>query len=193
MVRIGEWILKTACKEIKELHRKGFPSIKLAVNVSVKQFRDHKFLEMVNEVLIETELDPYYLELEITESIVQDIEESIVIINKLKALGIKIAIDDFGTGYSSLSVLNQLPIDNLKIDKSFIKESNENGEALVKTIIQMGRNLNFILVAEGVEYEEQVTFSKKNHCHIGQGYFFSEPLPIEELEKQLKEKHDFYR
>ncbi|PFO04965.1 hypothetical protein COJ85_10345 [Bacillus sp. AFS076308] len=127
--------------------------------------------------------------MEITESILQDINKTIKVLNKLQSLGIQIAIDDFGTGYSSLSYLKNLPVNTLKIDKAFIDELSVNADSpIVKTIIDMGRNLNFTVITEGVESTEHAAFLRKNKCFVGQGYLFSKPLPVSELESFLVKK-----
>lgn len=183
IIPIGEWVLKTACKQNKSWQEAGFPSIYVAVNISAYQFQHKNFVETIKQVLKETKLDPQYLELEITESTVQNMKELMVVLNELKTIGIKISLDDFGTGYSSLNVLRHLPIDTLKIDKSFVNDImiDFNTAPIVKTIIDMGKNLKLNVIAEGIEKKEQVDFLKQNKCDIGQGYFFSHPLPAEDI------------
>ncbi|WP_261177958.1 EAL domain-containing protein [Anaerobacillus sp. CMMVII] len=162
----------------------------MAVNVSALQFEDENFINVVTEILGKHQLPPQYLGLEITESVMQNFKKSSIIFNKLKEIGVKISIDDFGTGYSSLSVLSNLPIDFVKIDKTFINEvtSNSNIASLVKTMIEMGGNLGFDLIAEGIENREQAEFLIANGCRFGQGYYYSQPLGSVEVEKLLKEK-----
>ena len=183
IIPIGEWVVKTACKQNKSWQEAGFPSIYVAVNVSAYQFQQNNFVENIKQVLKETKLDPQYLELEMTESIMQNIEQLTVVLNELKNIGIKLSLDDFGTGYSSLSVLKHLPIDTLKIDKSFVDDIiiDLNAAPIVKTIIAMAGNLKLNVIAEGVENKEQVDFLKQNKCNVGQGYFFSRPLPAEDI------------
>ncbi|MFB6468446.1 putative bifunctional diguanylate cyclase/phosphodiesterase [Cytobacillus sp. Hz8] len=191
IIPIGKWVIETACKQTKKWHEKGFTSLHTSVNVSVRQFNDPYFVNYIIEVLSKTGLEPKYLTIEITESIMNNTKKSLNIINQLKGIGIKISIDDFGTGYSSLSVLNELPIDYLKIDQSFIKdhETNSNKNALVKAIIQMGQNLNFELVAEGIENEKQINILKNYQCGFGQGYFYSPPLSVNKVERLFQEMH----
>ncbi|MCM3765119.1 GGDEF and EAL domain-containing protein [Neobacillus niacini] len=190
IVPIGKWVLREACKQRKAWSDAGIPDFPIAVNVSVRQFEDEDFIHYISSVLNEFTLDASMLELEITESIMQNLERSFVILNELKELGILLSIDDFGTGYSSLSYLNYLPINRIKIDKSFVNEiSNRSSQgALVKTIIDMGLNLNFGVVAEGIETEQQLEFLKKNACDTGQGYFFSRPLPADEVGAMLEKQ-----
>jgi diguanylate cyclase (GGDEF)-like protein/PAS domain S-box-containing protein len=185
IVPLGKWILQTACKQNKIWQDEGWATIPIAVNISVRQIQEDHFVETVKEILSKVGLDPKYLELEITESIMQNIEKSTMVLNQLKELGVKISIDDFGTGYSSLSYLKHLPIDNIKIDKSFVDDIMYHSDqgTIVKTIIDMGNNLNFTVIAEGIETEEQVRFLKENACKIGQGYFYSRPLPAEQVEE----------
>lgn len=183
IVPIGKWVLKEACDQCKKWQQAGLEGVPMAVNISVRQFQDEQFVQSVVEILDETGFSPYCLDLEITESIMQNYAESKVILNELKELGISLSIDDFGTGYSSLSYLKHLPIDKIKIDKSFVDDIDQHASqgAMVKSIIDMGHNLNFSVVAEGVETEEQVRFLKENACEIAQGYYYSKPLPAEQM------------
>jgi diguanylate cyclase (GGDEF)-like protein/PAS domain S-box-containing protein len=187
IVSLGKWVLQKACEQNKAWQREGLPPIPVAVNISARQLQDDHFVEVVTQVLNRTGLDAKYLELEMTESIMFNIERTTTILTKLKKLGVKISIDDFGTGYSSLSYLNNLPIDRIKIDKSFIDGilHHSNQGAIVKTIIDMGHNLNYTVIAEGVESEEQVKFLLQHRCMVAQGYYFSRPVPNEELRKLL--------
>jgi len=187
IVQIGEWVLETACKQNKKWQQEGFPPIPIAVNVSGYQLQQSHFLSLVKRLLEDLDLDPAYLEIEITESVVQNKEQAIQQLHELKALGVKISVDDFGTGYSSLSYLQHLPIDKLKIDKSFVDDitQNSSGRAIVQTIINMGNNLSFNVTAEGIEDEQQVAFLKENHCYFGQGYYFHRPLSVEEMTRMM--------
>ncbi len=187
IVPIGKWVITEACKQRKAWEKAGYRDFPIAVNVSVRQFEDDQFIEYILEVLDDTGLAANQLELEITESIMQNPENSMIILNQLKELGVMLSIDDFGTGYSSLSYLKHLPIDKIKIDKSFVDDLlyDANQGVMVKTIIDMGLNLNFTVIAEGIETEEQLSFLKKNGCRIGQGYLFSKPIPTEQMDEFL--------
>ncbi|WP_230309209.1 bifunctional diguanylate cyclase/phosphodiesterase [Planomicrobium sp. YIM 101495] len=189
IVSIGEWALREACRQNKQWQQMGLPSLTVSVNVSVLQFKNHKFLDSVRKIVDETTLDTEYLELEITESILQNIKESQEILGALREMGIKISIDDFGTGYSSLHMLQKLPIDTLKIDKVFVDELDADVmDPMVKTIIDLGLNLNLTIVAEGVEYENQRKLLVEQGCTIGQGYFFSKPIAPAEFEAFIQSR-----
>ncbi|MEC6747137.1 EAL domain-containing protein [Marinilactibacillus sp. XAAS-LB27] len=179
---IGYWVVFEAIRQNKIWHNKGI-FIEVAVNVSALQYEDPFFVERVRQTLLHHDLDPNYLVVEITESVMQDVEHSNKVIKELHDLGVKVAIDDFGTGYSSLSVLNNVFIDIVKIDKSFIDGimTTVSTASLVKTMIQMGKSLKFHIVAEGIESEDQAEFLKENDCSYGQGYLFSKPLHPEEV------------
>lgn len=183
---IGYWVVFEAIRQNKIWHDAGI-CIDIAVNVSALQYEDPFFIERIKQTLPHHDLDPKYLIIEVTESVMQNVEHSNRVIKELHDLGVKIAIDDFGTGYSSLSVLNNVFIDIVKIDKSFIDGIliKENTASLVKTIIQMGKSLNFHIVAEGIETEEQAEFLKINECSFGQGYLFSRPLLPTDLPKKV--------
>jgi len=187
IVPIGKWVLQEACKQRKVWKQMGFHDFPVAINVSVRQFEDDHLIDYISSLLDETGLEGHHLELEITESIMQNLENSTIILNKLKDLGVLISIDDFGTGYSSLSYLKHLPIDKIKIDKTFVDDIiyHANQGIMVKTIIDMGLNLKFAVIAEGIETEEQLHFLKENDCKIGQGYFFSRPIPAEQMDRYL--------
>lgn len=188
IVPIGNWVLERACKQNKTWQELGLPWIRVSVNVSKCQLKVKDFATTVSHILNNTGLDPQYLELEITESVFQDTEELSLILNELKSLGASIAVDDFGVGYSSLSVLQNIAIDSIKIDQSFIKSivSNERVPIILNTIADMGERLNLRIIAEGIENEPQLTCLKNISCNLGQGYLFSKPLPPEFFEKHLE-------
>jgi diguanylate cyclase (GGDEF)-like protein len=190
IVPIGDWVLNKACKQLQKWHRNGFQHISMAINVSVLQFQHRGFLKNVEKALMNSGIDPRNIELEITESIMQNIVDSTRILNELREMGIRISIDDFGTGYSSLSVLKSLPIDSIKIDRSFITDLSETDIAMVRTIMNIGFNLNLDVVVEGIEYEDQVTalLEISNHQLYGQGYLFGKPKPADEFEQFFMEK-----
>lgn len=187
---IGEWVLRTACRQNKLWQSEGYNPILISVNVSVKQLEQKNFVELVSNILDETELSPEYLELEITESVsAGDINKIIKVLNNLKDLGVKLSMDDFGTGYSSLGNLKKLAISKLKIDKSFIDDIDEevNNAEIASAIIALAKNLNLMVVAEGIEVERQLSFLKENSCHMAQGYLFSKPVNCSSFEKLLRD------
>lgn len=183
IVPIGRWVLQKVSEQHKQWKSAGITSLRVAVNVSVRQMQENCFANDVKQVIKEHDLNPLDLELEITESIMQNIENSTIVLNELKELGVTLSIDDFGKGYSSLSYLKHLPIDTIKIDKSFVDDicDTSNNGSIAKAIIDMGHNLGFTIVAEGIEQEEQAEFLKGNSCEYGQGYFFSKPMPAEKV------------
>jgi EAL domain-containing protein (putative c-di-GMP-specific phosphodiesterase class I) len=190
IIPMGEWAIRTACKENKKWQDAGYSPVMVSVNISAKQFFQSNLVEIVETALSETGLHPNYLELEITESITMDVERSIKTLLELQRIGVKVSIDDFGTGYSSLNYLKRLPIDKLKIDQTFIREcpDDSNSNTLVRTIIIMAHLLKMKVIAEGVETEEQVSFLLEQGCKEAQGYFFSKPLPVTELETNYLKK-----
>ncbi|PLT48456.1 EAL domain-containing protein [Paenibacillus sp. FSL W8-1187] len=190
IIPIGEWVLREACRQNKEWQDDGLPPLRIAVNISSRQFQQSGFAEVVSRALKETGLEPKYLELELTESIVQNSAHAISIMHKLKEMGIFLSIDDFGTGYSSLSYLKLFPIDSLKIDQSFTRNlmQDSKDEALVHTIINMAHNLGLKVIAEGVETGEQLQYLLLRHCHEAQGYYFSKPVPPARISELLGEQ-----
>jgi EAL domain-containing protein (putative c-di-GMP-specific phosphodiesterase class I) len=167
----------------------GFSTLRIAVNLSSRQFSQIDLRHQLVQILMQTGLDPKHIELELTESmLVQNTEVAIRRLNALKSLGVKIAIDDFGTGYSSLSYLQQFPFDILKIDRCFIRNitDNANNAAITKAIIEMAKSLDLKLIAEGVETEAELSFVCEHRCDGMQGYLFSRPLPASEFEQLLK-------
>lgn len=184
IVQIGEFVMRNACKQMADWQRKGFPPIPVSVNLSTRQFLQSDLVRAVTLILRETGLPPRLLELEITESMTLDVDRAVTVLSELKSLGLQLSIDDFGTGYSSLSYLQKLPIDRLKIDRSFVRDlpANPNNAAIVSTIIAMAHNLGLCVTAEGVETEQQALFLQENRCDEIQGYYFSRPLTSEEFE-----------
>jgi diguanylate cyclase (GGDEF)-like protein/PAS domain S-box-containing protein len=190
IVSIGEWVIRTACTQLKAWERKGMPPVSVSVNLSILQFHQANLVGMIQDILNETGVKPQYLTIEITESMTMDTESATRILQLLKEVGVRISIDDFGTGYSSLSYLRNLPIDYLKIDQSFIGDihKDKNGESIVKTILLMAQNLGLKAIAEGVETVGQVQFLQEQKCHAAQGYLFSMPKAPEEFLKYWMEK-----
>lgn len=187
---IGEWVLQTACNQTKSWQAEGLPPVRVAVNLSFRQFNQVDLSERLVRILDESGLDPSYLELELTESIlVQNVELTIAKLNELKSMGVQISLDDFGTGYSSLSYLQQFPFDLLKIDRCFVQDINTNttNAALTNAIIQMAHSLNLKVIAEGVETREELAILYENKCDNIQGYLFSRPVKAEDFKRMLQE------
>ncbi|ACN14678.1 signal transduction family protein (GGDEF domain protein) [Desulforapulum autotrophicum HRM2] len=185
IVAIGEWVMRTACRQTRTWLDQGLPLQRIAVNVSVNQFTHTDFLNMVKSILEETTLDPQYLEIEITESLlVKNVPETTNILHALKKMNIRIAIDDFGTGYSSMSRLKEIPIDCLKIDKTFVDgiAIGKRDQSIITAIIAMAEGMNLRLIAEGVETTGQVDFLRVKQCQEVQGYLFSKPLSTQQVE-----------
>lgn len=191
IVQIGEWVLRTACLQNKIWQDKGLPPITVAVNVANKQFMQPGFVQTVKNILDETGLLPHYLEIEVTENVIINNDSVIESIKELKALGIKIVLDDFGTGNSCLNYLRALPIDQLKIDQTFIRDIDQNHSdaIIVKAIISIANSLSLKVVAEGVENSLQVNFLKKQNCDRLQGYYFSRSVDAKKIEGLLTQKY----
>ena len=189
IVEMGMWALRTACLQLKAWQQNAHTRhLTLAVNVSARQFRKSEFVDQVSRVLLETGVRPSLLKLELTEStVLLDVEDTIAKMRELKLLGISFSMDDFGTGYSSLQYLKRLPLDQIKIDQSFVRDitSDPNDAAIVQTIIAMTEALGLNVIAEGVETEEQQEFLELRGCHSFQGYLFGRPLPLAEFEAAL--------
>lgn len=184
IVPVGEWVIRTACAQNRAWQESGLPPFRVAVNISARQFRQKGLPRTIRRILKETGLDPQYLEIELTESVLMaDADETAVKLDELKRMGVTISIDDFGTGYSSLSYLKRFPIDLLKIDRSFVDGlvTDPNDTAIVTTIIVMAHALKMRVVAEGVETREQQEFLLQHRCEEVQGYYFSRPLPANDL------------
>ena len=192
IIPIGEWVLRSACSQNKAWQNAGLPPMVVSVNLSARQFYQSNLVEVISQILRETELEAQYLELEITESIAMGANRTISTLTKLKELGVKISLDDFGTGYSSLHYLKRFPLDRLKIDQSFVRECmvDSNDATIVKTIISMAHNMKLKVIAEGVETKEQLTFLQQHLCNEAQGFFFSQPLTVHELEEKYIEIQD---
>lgn len=189
IIPIGEWILETACHQVRQWNKAGITNIKVAVNLSIGQFFQQNFIQTVENILAKTKIDPCFLELEITESMTMDIKYTTEVLYKLKNLGVSIAVDDFGTGYSSLTYLKDLPIDCLKIDQSFVRnvQSNLHNATLTSMIISMAKYLQLNVVAEGVEKVEQLAFLGEKQCDTIQGFLFSRPISAEDLTNKYHE------
>nr|CRH05562.1 putative Diguanylate cyclase [Candidatus Magnetococcus massalia] len=184
IVPMGEWILKTACLQTVQWSKSSTCPVKMAVNLSARQFREPNLIQMVKQTVDETGIPPECLELELTESMVMgNVDEAVEIMHCLRDLGLTLAMDDFGTGYSSLSYLKRFPINTLKIDQSFVRELQADGEdgAIVEAVISMAKSLHLNVVAEGVETAEQLAFLKERGCGMVQGYFYSKPLPEDKI------------
>jgi diguanylate cyclase (GGDEF)-like protein len=191
IVPIGEWALHSACAQAQAWQQAGYPLIRIAVNLSRRQLQHRDFLQMVTKVLADTGLPPRHLELELTEeSVIDKLKESVALLHALKERGVTLAMDDFGTGYSSLSYLRHMPVDSLKIDRSFVRDigADPDDAAIITAIIAMAQSLALRIVAEGVETAEQLEFLKNRGCHEIQGYYFSRPLPAIEFARLLSVK-----
>jgi len=180
IVPIGQWILREACRQARAWMDAGLGAIPVAVNISTVEFRSKHFLEGIRAILLETGLEPPFLELEVTESVLMQHPESTAsVLRALKAIGVRVAVDDFGTGYSSLSYLRRFPIDVLKLDRSFLHDiacPQTKDAAIVNAVITMGKSLKHRVIAEGVETEEQLAFLRAHRCDEGQGFYFSPPV-----------------
>lgn len=189
IIPIGEWVLRTACEQNRQWMDAGYPPLRVAVNISARQFQQKNLVERVDQVLQETGLHPSWLELEITESLaMQDAEFTIKMLRDFKERGITISLDDFGTGYSSLNYLKRFPLNNLKIDQSFIRNitTDSDDEAIASAVIVLAQNMKLQVIAEGVETEEQLAMLRDRQCNEMQGYLFGKPVPADEFEKLLK-------
>jgi EAL domain-containing protein (putative c-di-GMP-specific phosphodiesterase class I) len=193
IVPMGEWVLNEACRQNKAWQSLGLPPLSISVNVSNQQFRDSKLVRTIFRALANSGLAPQYLKLELTESaIMENAKENVNALREIKRTGSKLSIDDFGTGYSSLSYLDLFPLDELKIDRSFIspiKAATDNAP-IVTAIVAMAHSLGLTVVVEGVESKEQLAFVRKRGCEEYQGYLFSKPLPAGEFAALLQQKTD---
>jgi diguanylate cyclase (GGDEF)-like protein/PAS domain S-box-containing protein len=188
MVNLGEWVLINACRQMKSWHDQGMTSLKLSINLSPQEFLKQQLVDKVKQVLLETGLTPQCLELEITESMTMDVIRSTSVLEELHDIGIQIAIDDFGTGYSSLNYLKNFHIHRLKIDRSFVRDmmNGPKDAKIVGTIVSIAHALNLKVIAEGVETEEQLEFLRNLQCDEIQGFYYSKPLPANDIEKKYE-------
>ena len=184
IVPIGRWVLKTACEQTMQWMREGLPELSMAVNLSPRQFLDGNLLRDLDASLRESGMPARLLQLEVTESMVmQNVDRAVRVLDAIQSRGVRLAIDDFGTGYSSMSLMKQFPIDTIKIDRSFVRELEANGEdrAIANAIISMGKALGLTVVAEGVETRGQDEFLSASMCDELQGYLFSKPVTPEAI------------
>ncbi|WFP49601.1 EAL domain-containing protein [Methylomonas sp. EFPC3] len=189
IVEISDWVLEQACLWVKFCHQQGFEPLRVSVNLSAIDFKRSDLVEKVAAVLHSTGIDPCWLELELTESVViGDVASCVARMQQLKDLGLTLSMDDFGTGFSSLSYLKQLPLDVLKIDQSFVRQldTDDSSEAIVRAILALADGLGMETIAEGVENQQQVDFLKQQHCALFQGYLYSRPLPANEFLRSLQ-------
>jgi EAL domain-containing protein (putative c-di-GMP-specific phosphodiesterase class I) len=196
IIPIGDWVLQTACREAKTWQRDGRPPLRLAVNISSRQFRGNgeDLVQTVERMLEESGLQAGNLELEVTENLLmEDITETVTQFQRLNAMGVNLSIDDFGTGYSALSYLKRFPFDLLKIDREFVRNiiSDPEDAALTTAIITMAQSLGLKVIAEGIETEQQLAFLREKRCDLAQGYFFSKPVPAEAFRQLLAERPKF--
>ena len=185
---IGDFVMRAACNQIRSWQNRGMGRLRIAVNISARHFQQKNFLDRLVDILGETRLDPTCLELELTEtSIMESTEAAVKLLTQIRKLGVKVSIDDFGTGYSSLSYLKSLPIDTVKLDRSFVKGATTDPDdaALVMAIITLAHNLKLKVIAEGVETEEQVVFLRLLRCDEAQGFLYSKPMPPEAFESSV--------
>lgn len=190
ILQIDDFVMRTALKQLKAWIDADIMPITVSVNLTGKQLQQDNFTAVLKEIIKDTGLRADYLELEITESmIIKDLDVALGILKDLKSIGVRISLDDFGTGYSSLNYLKRLPIDTIKIDKSFIDEITEDSkeEAIAESIISLAHKMNLSVIAEGIETKKQLEFIRERKCDKAQGYYFSKPLPVEEIERMLIE------
>lgn len=191
MASIGEWVLATACTDVRRWSEAGLFLGRIAVNLSGRQFKFGNIVTQVQRVLAESGLPSHRLELEVTESVAMDAEQGMVqMLKELRDLGVELAIDDFGTGYSSLSYLKRLPVQVLKVDQSFVAglPGDSDDAAITTAIVSIAKSLGLKVVAEGIETDEQRAFLLAQGCDFGQGYLFSKPLPAEAFEQFMQER-----
>lgn len=185
IVPLGNWVLEYALKQLEEWHSKHKRKFTMAVNVSAIQLQNKSFVEHVEKLLNKSQVSPEFLDLEIVESLLIDNTQAEKVLYALAELGVNIVLDDFGTGYSSLSYLSSLPISKIKIDKRFVNTPGKEEKAILDNLLQLGRDLNLTVLAEGIENYTQLSYLLKHGCLYGQGFYFSEPLPAHSLENLL--------
>ncbi|CAM4031295.1 EAL domain-containing protein [Paenibacillus alkaliterrae] len=189
IIYIGEWVIEAACRQNKAWQEQGLPSVSVSVNISAHQFMRKDFIHHMNRIIAETDINPHWLEIEITENILMDNDQSTILtMQNLQKMGISISLDDFGTGYSSLSYLKHFKVDTIKIDKSFIRDLRVDSESyfIIKSIIQLVKSLHILVAAEGVEQEEQLHILRRMNCDQVQGYLYSKPVPAAKMGELLK-------
>ncbi len=190
IIPIGRWVLESACAQLKSWKQNPLTrDLMLSINVSAKQFFQSDFVVLVQAALLQYEVDPKHLKIELTESmLVENIHDIIIKMDKLSKIGIRFSLDDFGTGYSSLQYLKKLPLNQLKIDQSFVRDivTDASDRAIVRTIITMAQGLNLDVIAEGVELDSQLAYLGSYGCNNYQGYLFSKPVPIDDFEALLE-------
>jgi EAL domain-containing protein (putative c-di-GMP-specific phosphodiesterase class I) len=194
IVQVGEWALRAACMQHHAWRAAGLPPLRVAVNISARQFNGNNLMKTIRRIMQDSGMASEFLEIEITESVLmKNAELAIDELQEMSAMGVRLAIDDFGTGYSSLSRLKRFPIDVLKIDQTFVRGiiSDPNDAAIVSAIITMAHALGIKVVAEGVETREQLEFLNARDCDFVQGYYFSRPLPGDEIESLFKKSESF--
>jgi diguanylate cyclase (GGDEF)-like protein len=192
IIAIGQWVLREACRQTREWLDAGLLAVPVSVNISSLEFRSEQFLEHVQVALKETGLDPRYLELELTETVLmRHTESTTYMLGRLKAIGVRLSVDDFGTGYSSLSYLTRFPIDSLKLDQSFVHNiiAGSNDAIVISSVISMAKSLKQSVIAEGVETKEQLAFLQAHSCDEGQGYYFSRPAAAQQFANLLEMPH----
>lgn len=184
IVPIGNWVIETACRQIKKWNRQGYQGFRIAINISPKQLQQPNFPSFLKAAMERHSINPACLEIEITESSMQNTEEAAPVLKSVKSIGVTVSVDDFGTGYSSLSYLKKFPIDVLKIDQSFVKDISENAKdaAIASAIIHLGKSLGVEVIAEGIETAGQAEFLAMEGCHKAQGFYFARPVPAREIE-----------
>jgi EAL domain-containing protein (putative c-di-GMP-specific phosphodiesterase class I) len=186
---VGEWVMEEAAAQLRAWQAEGLQPVPVAVNLSAKQFRRRDLDALIRRTLAAAGVSASLIELEITEScLMDDPEDAVRLLASLRGAGLRISVDDFGTGYSSLSYLTRLPLNALKIDRSFVRDAVSSGEAasIVRAVIDMAHNLGFTVIAEGVESAEQMAFLKRHGCDLGQGYLFDRPMPAASLAERLR-------